>query len=113
MYHKKAIFFLGGQGKGEDYTILAQNIKLKNLQLFLFGDERSKLYNALKPYGCNIIGCYMSMQKAVEKAHEHYENYKIKSPEKIFFLMSPACTSWDEYSSFEERGDHFKRIIKA
>ena len=27
-------------------------------------------------------------------------------------LLSPACASWDMYSSYEERGKHFKKIVK-
>jgi UDP-N-acetylmuramoylalanine--D-glutamate ligase len=28
-------------------------------------------------------------------------------------LLSPACTSWDQYRDFEERGDDFKRVVAA
>ena len=104
--------FLGGQGKGEDYTLLAKDIKEKKLKLFLFGSERNQLYNALKPYGCNIAGSYSKMQEAVEEAHKHYKKPEMQTADKVFFLLSPACTSWDEYSSFEERGEHFKKIVK-
>ena len=26
-------------------------------------------------------------------------------------LLSPACASFDQYRSFEERGDHFKALV--
>ena len=28
-------------------------------------------------------------------------------------LLSPGCASYDEFSNFEERGNHFKSIIKS
>jgi UDP-N-acetylmuramoylalanine--D-glutamate ligase len=28
-------------------------------------------------------------------------------------LLSPACTSYDQYRSFEERGDHFRKLVAA
>jgi UDP-N-acetylmuramoylalanine--D-glutamate ligase len=26
-------------------------------------------------------------------------------------LLSPACASYDQYKSFEERGDHFRALV--
>jgi UDP-N-acetylmuramoylalanine--D-glutamate ligase len=28
-------------------------------------------------------------------------------------LLSPACASYDQYRSFEVRGDHFRALIEA
>ena len=113
--------FLGGLGKGEDYTILLPDIKSKKLKLFLFGKEKDRLCDSLHSVGstdgCEIVGRYESLKEAVENAHKHYEFHKkhsnTKSPKKICFLLSPACTSWDEYSSFEARGDHFKELVSS
>ena len=32
--------------------------------------------------------------------------------ENDVILLSPGCTSWDVFKSFEHRGDFFKEIIK-
>jgi UDP-N-acetylmuramoylalanine--D-glutamate ligase len=28
-------------------------------------------------------------------------------------LLSPACASYDQYRSFNERGDHFKALVRT
>jgi UDP-N-acetylmuramoylalanine--D-glutamate ligase len=28
-------------------------------------------------------------------------------------LLSPACASFDQYSNFEARGDHFRQLVEA
>jgi UDP-N-acetylmuramoylalanine--D-glutamate ligase len=28
-------------------------------------------------------------------------------------LLSPACSSFDQYESYAQRGDHFKRLVAA
>ena len=27
-------------------------------------------------------------------------------------LLSPACASYDQYDDFEQRGDHFRRLVQ-
>ena len=45
------------------------------------------------------------MKEAVELG------YKLAEPSDIV-LLSPACSSFDWYSCFEERGDDFKKCVK-
>jgi UDP-N-acetylmuramoylalanine--D-glutamate ligase len=33
--------------------------------------------------------------------------------ELLTILFSPACTSFDQYKDFEERGNHFKNIVAS
>ena len=45
------------------------------------------------------------MPECVRKAAE-----LAKPGDKV--LLSPACASWDMYSSYEQRGKHFKECLK-
>ena len=36
-----------------------------------------------------------------------------KTCEKASVLLSPACASFDQYSDFEARGDHFRALVAA
>ncbi len=101
--------FLGGQGKGEDYSVLAQDVKKKRIKLVLFGEEREQLKKSFMRVDVLIIGTFQELGEAVEVAHKHYEQDGSK---RTTFLLSPVCTSWDAYQSFEERGDHFRSLVR-
>ena len=101
--------FLGGRGKGEDYSALSAYISTKKLKLLLFGEEKDHLLKSLSQTGCEILGTFQKLKEAVDAAHEHYRRGN-QSP--TAFLLSPACTSWDAYPSFEARGNDFKNLIQ-
>ena len=46
------------------------------------------------------------MEEAVKLAHE------IAAPPQTV-LLAPACSSYDMYNHFEERGDDFKHIVAS
>ena len=107
---EKSYLFLGGKGKGEDYTALAKEIKNRQLKVLLFGSEREILFKALDKEGCSILGKFEGLEESFRFAHrDHGSSTHHKT---VSFLLAPACTSWDQYSSFEERGEHFKKLVR-
>ncbi len=44
------------------------------------------------------------LSEAVEAAR------RLAQPRDVV-LLSPACTSYDAYDSFEHRGEHFRRLV--
>jgi len=46
------------------------------------------------------------MEEAVESAY-------LNASDGDMVLLSPACTSWDMYPNYGDRGDHFCRIVKT
>ena len=96
--------FAGGVGKGSDYQPLidAGKINLKNV--YVFGEESSKLKETFERI-VPVVVCE-NLQKAVEEANA-------RALKGDVFLLSPACASFDQYRSFEERGDHFKSLFET
>ena len=39
-------------------------------------------------------------------------NLRNKNKDKIFVILSPASASYDQFRSFEVRGNKFKRLVK-
>ena len=101
--------FLGGKGKGEDYSVLEDILLLKNIHIILFGEERYAMQKALGSK-CTIIGLYDTLDLAFKATIEHYTVAKQQGV--VTFLLAPGCTSWDQYKNFEERGDHFKSLVQ-
>lgn len=98
------ILIAGGQDKGSDFEdfILAFNDKVKTL--ILLGETKEKIKNTALKLGFNNIYIVNNMEEAVNKSFEVSE-----SGDNV--LLSPACASWDMYSSFEMRGEDFKRAV--
>ena len=46
------------------------------------------------------------MNEAVQAAFKNSKSGDI-------ILLSPACTSFDSYKNFEERGEDFKKIVNS
>ena len=94
----------GGYDKNVDYTRLIESLKDKCKALILLGQTKYKIKEAA--YSNNFLNVYLAndMNEAVDIANN------LSSPNDQV-LLSPACASWDMYKNYEERGDHFKKIV--
>lgn len=102
----KKVVILGGKGKGEDYTSLARTVSKEAVGAVLIGEEKFKILEALLQEDFYPVALARNMEQAVWIAFR-----MAKAGETV--LLSPACTSWDMYSNYCERGDHFQRIVKS
>jgi UDP-N-acetylmuramoylalanine--D-glutamate ligase len=94
---------LGGRGKGSDYTPLAAAVAAHARAAYLIGETAADLHAALEPTGVPIHDCG-DLDAAVAAARD-----AARPGDAV--LLSPACASYDQYRSFEERGDHFRRLV--
>jgi UDP-N-acetylmuramoylalanine--D-glutamate ligase len=96
--------FVGGVGKGSDYQPLIDAGRHNLKAVYVFGEEMQNLQAAFAGV-CPVWPCE-NLKEAVQKACSNSSNHDI-------FLLSPACASFDQYRSFEERGAHFKSLFEA
>jgi len=96
--------FAGGVGKGSDYAPLTKAGRDNLKSVYVFGEERVNLKVAFEGI-VPVVECD-DLKDAVEKAG-------VRSSNGDVFLLSPACASFDQYRSFEERGDHFKTLYET
>jgi len=98
------ILIAGGRDKGGDYEILSELVHKKVKQLLLIGEAREKMSRAFLAF-TNVELCN-SLQEAVTRA------YTFAEPGDAV-LLSPACASFDMFSSYAERGDVFQKSVLA
>lgn len=101
----RKIIILGGQGKGEDYTPLAEAVKSECDYAVLIGEEAPKIQQALEREGYTAFRRVNDMEEAVNVSQSLAKSGMV-------VLLSPACTSWDMYKSYKARGEHFCKIVR-
>ncbi|MFC1504361.1 UDP-N-acetylmuramoyl-L-alanine--D-glutamate ligase [Spirochaetota bacterium] len=101
-FEANIILILGGRDKGLDFSKLGvYTPRLKHL--VCYGEAGEKIRRVM---GFNPSEYTYAFSDAVERAVA-----QARSGDTI--LLSPGCTSWDQFSSYEERGNEFKKIINA
>ena len=103
-YDRPLVIILGGKNKGVPFAELAQLVKQRVKKAVLVGQAKAELKEALTEADYHEFVEADSFEAAVATAAN------LAEPGDIV-LLSPACTSWDMFSSFEERGRLFKQLV--
>jgi len=98
------ILIAGGKDKGLDYSVFKEQVANKVKQLILMGEASSKIKDIYEnEVALQVVS---SLDSAVQQA--------VSSLEKgDTILFSPACSSFDMFNSYEERGRKFKEIVQC
>lgn len=73
--------------------------------MVVFGQTKTKFAKLGNSQGKSVIEAN-NVEDAVDKVQDIIE------PNDVV-LLSPACASWDQYSTFEERGEKFIERFRA
>lgn len=103
-FNNNVILLLGGQDKNLDFSTLFKNLSLNVCKIVLFGESRHKILKVAKSFKFKNVESCENLVDAVNVA------YKSASGGDVV-LLSPACASFDCYSGYAERGNHFKDIF--
>ena len=97
------VLILGGIDKGNDYEEIMPLVESKCSGLIFLGVDNDKLHASFKHLDLPQIDA-RSMQEAVSTAYQ-----MAKKGETV--LLSPACASFDLFTSYEDRGNQFKKEV--
>ena len=98
------ILIAGGRAKGSDFGQLAKAVKERVKRVILLGEAAPLLQRALSAVGYRSVLPVASLKDAVREAFS-------EAVPGDCILLSPACASWDMFTSFEERGEVFKEAV--
>jgi UDP-N-acetylmuramoylalanine--D-glutamate ligase len=101
------ILIAGGEAKAGDDTGWIETIHAKAAAVLLIGDAASAFAERLKQSGYEHYEIVETMAKAVPRAAQLAQDYNAH-----VVLLSPACASFDQYQSFEHRGDDFRQLCQ-
>lgn len=100
---KKIHLIIGGDDKGVDLSTLFDFMKDFNIELYAIGVSTQKMLNYalkanLKAHKCEFL------ENAVQEISKTLKNNEVA-------LLSPACASLDQFSSYAQRGEKFKEYV--
>ena len=94
---------LGGKDKGSDYTVLNDLLRARVKRVYTIGAAAEKIESHIK--GAAEIVHAETLENAIRRAAA------VAQPGDIV-LLAPACASFDQFHSYNQRGSVFKEIVR-
>ena len=94
---------LGGDDKGVDLSELFEYLKDKDIHIYNIGSNKEKLSKLAKNYKVTSSTC-KDLNDAIKQIYKNLKQNDVA-------LLSPAASSLDEFTSYAQRGDEFKKAV--
>ena len=98
-FNTPIILIMGGLDRGHSFDELNEHLKCVKY-IICYGETKERI-KAWSKVECKVVD---NLEEATKKAYE-------LSSIGDTILLSPACASWDQFNSFEERGTLYKEVI--
>ena len=107
-FDEPVVVLLGGRDKKLPWGPLAEVARTRVKHLVLFGEARTLIQRALAAAGVEP-GAYTLCERLAEAVSAAAR----VSTSGDVVLLSPGCTSFDEFQDFAERGEKFKEWVRT
>ncbi len=104
-YGQPLVWIAGGIDKGNDYSLIQDEVRKKVKALICLGTDNTKLrhfFSNLVP----VVRETQSVTEAVQLALREAQTGDV-------VLLSPACASFDLFKNYEDRGTQFREAVRA
>jgi UDP-N-acetylmuramoylalanine--D-glutamate ligase len=98
------VLLMGGQAKGCSFVELADRIRDRVKQIVAFGECRDQLVKEMS--GAIPVAGTHDLAEALKRAMEAAD-----SGDAV--VLAPGCASFDQFESYKERGEVFRRLVKG
>lgn len=95
---------LGGDDKGVDLNELFEYLQGIDVRIYTIGSNKEKLTKLAKKYKINFELC-LNLADSISKIDKNLKENEVA-------LLSPAASSLDEFNSYAQRGDEFKKAVQ-
>ncbi|HEY3823912.1 MAG TPA: UDP-N-acetylmuramoyl-L-alanine--D-glutamate ligase [Bryobacteraceae bacterium] len=95
---------LGGQDKGSDYRLLRDRLHQKAHAALLIGAAAEKIESQIEG-AVNVVRA-KTLENAIAEAWK-----RARAGDTV--LLAPACSSFDQFQSYEHRGRAFKELVNG
>lgn len=102
-FKEPVILLAGGLDRGNEFDELSASLQGVKA-VITFGQTAEKIERVAEEVGIKTIVRVDNVVEAVPEA------FQLSSPGDVI-LLSPACASWDQYKTFEIRGDMFIEAV--
>ncbi|OEZ62555.1 UDP-N-acetylmuramoyl-L-alanine--D-glutamate ligase [Duganella sp. HH105] len=103
--NQRLVVIMGGDGKGQDFSPLAEPVSRYVRAVLLIGRDAPQLRAALAPSGVDLEDCGTDLPQAVKRASE-----LAQAGDAV--LLSPACASMDMFKNYAHRAQVFIDTVR-
>ncbi|MBL4817663.1 MAG: UDP-N-acetylmuramoyl-L-alanine--D-glutamate ligase [Deltaproteobacteria bacterium] len=102
----------GGKGKGSSYVPLVKTAQGKVKQVYAIGEDAPKIIQTF-PRGEGVSQVSKDLKGRLMILREAFVAAVKNAQPGDVILLSPACSSYDQFKNFEERGELFRSLFNA
>jgi len=100
------VLIMGGRNKGYDFRALWDHVQSRVKKLIVIGEAGDAIMDAIGQAPVQGTEKAASLEQAVRLA-----NNTAQAGDAV--LLSPACASFDMFTSYAERGEKFRQLVKG
>ena len=106
----RAVVLLGGHDKGTDLSELASTVVANCKAAVCYGEAGQRIHRALEEAMLAHPGCELRLVPKMRDAFEAACELVVSGD---VVLLSPACSSFDEFTGYVQRGEVFQGWVAA